>query len=205
MTLVRPPGLHRDRVAGALIWRNSAGRPVTDPDELRRLDALAVPPGWEQVWASADPRAAVQVTGVDARGRTQYRYLPAVVRARAEDKFGQLASFGAVLPSLHEAVTADLASAAPPARRTVLAAMVRVLELGFFRVGNARYAREDHTYGLTTLRRGQVTVTGAAVHFDYVAGTPHLLHQRPSAPRVPTTSARCRRRSKRGARAVLSR
>ena len=171
MTLIRPPGLHRDRAGGHLVWAYDSGEAVTDPDELARLHALAVPPAWREVWGSPDPHAPVQATGLDARGRTQYRYLPAVTRAHAQDKFAHLAAFGAALPDLRRQVAADLfpAPGTPVPRRTVLAAMTRLLDLGFFRVGTSRYTRDNHTYGLSTLRRDQVAVSADTVHFDYVA------------------------------------
>ena len=170
--LPRPAGLHRRRDGSALSWADDEGRPVDDPDTLARLRALAVPPAWEHVWAATDPSAAVQATGLDVRGRTQYRYLPEVSAARARDKFDHVVEFAAALPALRRAVSADLrhALAAPSVTRpAVLGAMVRLLDLGFFRVGNERYARDNHTYGLTTLRRDQVAVSGARLHFDYVA------------------------------------
>lgn len=171
MRSLRPPGLHRVRVDGRLVWYDEAGQLVTDPDELARLSRLAVPPAWRDVWASADPQAAVQATGVDARGRTQYRYLPAVTQAHAEDKFAALAGFGRALPALRRAVADQLAQPLQDLRnrRLVLAAMTRLLDRGFFRVGNSRYLRDNHTYGLTTLRRDQVEVTGTVLRFDYVA------------------------------------
>ncbi|ADB33043.1 conserved hypothetical protein [Kribbella flavida DSM 17836] len=171
MKALRPPGLHRVRIEGRLVWYDEAGRPVEDAGELARLAELAVPPAWREVWAAADPQAAVQATGVDARGRTQYRYLPAVLQAHAEDKFGALAAFGRALPSLRRTVADHVSEPLGdhPDRRPVLAAMTRLLDRGFFRVGSSRYLRDNHTYGLTTLRRDQVTITGSVLHFDYVA------------------------------------
>src|SRR5439155_24723918 len=106
--------------------------------------------------------------GCDARGRTQYRYHPDTVAERASDKFEHVARFAEALPRLREATQAGLGGTGL-GRDRVLAACLRLLERGFFRVGNEQYARDNHTYGLTTLQRSQVRVRGQALAFDYVA------------------------------------
>jgi DNA topoisomerase I len=159
----RPPGL--TRVAGR--WYDQRGEPVAGGD-LVRLRRLAIPPAWTHVWADPDPAAALQAVGEDARGRTQYRYHPDAVAARARDKFEHVARFADALPLLRAAAADGLAGSGL-GRERVLAASVRLLERGFFRVGNEQYARDNHTYGLTTLQRCHVQVRGAALGFDYVA------------------------------------
>jgi DNA topoisomerase I len=159
----RPPGLRRE--AGR--WLDEHGEPVAGP-VLDRLRRLAVPPAWTHVWAAADPDAPLQAVGVDARGRTQYRYHPDAVAARAQDKFEHVARFAEVLPRLRAAAQAGL-DGTGLRRDRVLAACLRLLDRGFFRVGNQQYARDNHTYGLTTLQRAQVRVRGAELGFDYVA------------------------------------
>jgi DNA topoisomerase I len=159
----RPPGLTR---VGA-DWCDQLGQPVRG-DTLVRLRRLAIPPAWTHVWADPDPDAPLQATGVDARGRTQYRYHPVTVAARARDKFEHVARFADVLPALRAAAATGLAGAGL-GRDRVLAAAVRLLERGFFRVGNEQYARDNHTYGLTTLERSHVRVRSDALAFDYVA------------------------------------
>jgi DNA topoisomerase-1 len=170
----RRPGLHRTDPPGQRRWVDDGGAAVTDTDLLDRLARLAIPPAWRGVWASLEPTASVQATGVDARGRIQYRYSAQARAAHEADKFAHLVLLAEALPRIRDHVSADLAGAAattqdPPARPAVLAALVRLLDRGFFRVGNDRYARDNHTYGLTTLRRDQVRVDGSRLHFDYVA------------------------------------
>ena len=161
----RPPGL--TRVEGR--WYDQRGEPVAAA-ELVRLRKLAIPPAWTHVWADPDPAARLQAVGVDARGRTQYRYHPEAVAARAKDKFEHVARFADALPLLRAAVADGLGAPGNSlGRDRVLAATVRLLERGFFRVGNEEYARDNHTYGLTTLLRGQVRVRGGTLGFDYTA------------------------------------
>jgi DNA topoisomerase-1 len=125
------------------------------------------------VWASPDPAARVQATGVDARGRTQYRYSPAAEEEAATNKFGHLLMFGRTLPGLRTRVDRHLSdqSGDGPAHRVrrATAAAVRLLDRGLFRVGSERYARDNHTYGLTTLTADDAHVSGDVIEFAFVA------------------------------------
>src|SRR2546423_6504898 len=159
----RPRGL--TRVDGR--WFHQDGE-RGDTDPRGRPKRRAIPPAWTHVWADPDPDAALQAVGVDARGRTQYRYHPKIVADRARDKFEHVGRFADALPRLRAAAETGLA-APGLGRDRVLAAAVRLLERGFFRVGNEEYARDNHTYGLTTLQRTQVRVHGDALAFDYTA------------------------------------
>lgn len=123
---------------------------------LERIRALAVPPAWTHVWINLDPRGHLQATGRDARGRKQSRYHPRWRELRDEVKFERLASFGRALPSLRRRVADDLAGPPRPTFRRVLAAIVRLLDETLVRVGNEEYARENRSYGVTTLRDGHV-------------------------------------------------
>ncbi|MFG1994582.1 DNA topoisomerase IB [Actinoplanes sp. NPDC048988] len=166
----RPPGYRRDP-AGR--YTGTGGRPVTAAATLARIHALKLPPAWHDVWVAADPEAKVQAVGTDAAGRTQYRYSRAWTEARASDKFAHLPDFAGALPRLRDHVGAEL-GAGPRGRRRldrdrVLSIAARLLDLGFFRVGSERYARDNETYGLTTLHRDHVKVSHDAVHFDYTA------------------------------------
>jgi DNA topoisomerase I len=167
----RPPGLHR---LGPDRWVDDTGEPVRSPDTRDRLRALRIPPAWTHVWASADPDAPLQATGVDARGRTQYRYSAAALARSTEDKYAHLELFARALPRLRTRVDAELAHEHPrvPA---LTAAAVRLLDRGLFRVGNDRYARDNHTFGLTTLTRAQVELHGDEAVFDFV-GKEHVRH-----------------------------
>src|ERR1700722_17548349 len=172
----RPPGLHRI-AARPDAWFDEAGAPVEDPAVLERLRRLAIPPAWVDVWASADANASVQATGVDQRGRTQYRYSPAARDLASDQKFARMTMFATAMPALRLQVERDLAQYRkdPFGAPVVTAAMVRLLERGLLRVGSDRYARDNHTYGLTTLRRSHVDTRGATITFHFV-GKEHLSH-----------------------------
>jgi DNA topoisomerase I len=176
----RGPGFHR--IDGQSSWVDDSGAPVVDEVAVAHLRRLAIPPAWVQVWATSDPMHRVQATGVDARGRTQYRYAAAATAFAADQKFDHMLAFADALPALRSRVAADLhrrrdPTTNPPANylpaNLVIAGIVRLLERGLFRVGNERYARDNHTYGLTTIHRENLTVKGSATTFDFV-GKEHL-------------------------------
>jgi DNA topoisomerase I len=172
----RPPGLHRI-AARPDKWVDGAGSAVDDPAALERLSRLAIPPAWVDVWASADGNASVQATGVDQRGRTQYRYSPTARHLASDYKFARMTLFAAAMPALRLQVASDIARYRqdPLSARVVTAAIVRLLERGLLRVGNDRYARDNHTYGLTTLRRNHVDTHGSTITFHFI-GKEHLPH-----------------------------
>ncbi|MDO9352251.1 MAG: hypothetical protein Q7T55_01060, partial [Solirubrobacteraceae bacterium] len=169
--MCRASGLHRSDPPGEG-WTDETGAPVVDEATRARLDALRIPPAWRDVWASPDARARVQATGVDARGRTQYRYSTAAEQQAAEQKFEHLLPFGDALPRLRAQVDRHLAaeptgSTGAEVRRAT-AAVIRLIDRGLFRVGTDRYARDNHTYGLTTLTREHVRVDGTSVEFTFI-------------------------------------
>jgi DNA topoisomerase-1 len=172
----RPPGLHRV-IARPDKWVDEAGDSVHDSTVLERIRRLAIPPAWVEVWASTDANASVQATGVDQRGRTQYRYSPAARHLASDDKFARMTLFAAAIPALRLQVARDIARYRqdPLGARVVTAAIVRLLERGLLRVGNDRYARDNHTYGLTTLRRIHVDTRGSTITFHFI-GKEHLPH-----------------------------
>lgn len=177
--VVRPPGLHR-LGTGPARWVDADGDAVRDGDVLNRLRALRIPPGWTHVWASADATSPIQATGIDARGRTQYRYSIAALEQSRADKFTHLLEFASSLPRLRRQVDLHLRLAAGGEHLEgvrVTAAVVRLLDRGLFRVGNERYARDNDTYGLTTLRRSHVAVHGDTAVFDFV-GKEHIRHHK---------------------------
>ena len=161
-----PPGLHRVSLNR---WVDEDGQDVQDRATLERLQSLALPPAWEHVWASTDPRARVQARGVDSRGRIQYRYSPAAREESARNRFANMLDFAERLPGLRADVRRQLRRRPPsPDAVQVTALAVRLLDLGLFRVGNPRYTRENHTHGLTTLQIRHVAVQGDEIVFDYV-------------------------------------
>lgn len=139
---------------------------MRDPETLRRIRSLAVPPAWTEVWISPLPNGHLQASGRDARGRKQYRYHPAWRAMRDETKYARMLSFSEALPRIRARVEQDLAKPGLP-REKVLAAVVRLLERTRIRVGNEEYARENGSFGLTTLRSEHVDVDGATLRFEF--------------------------------------
>jgi DNA topoisomerase I len=161
------PGIRRKRAGKGFSYVSPEGSPVRDEGELRRIRALAVPPAWTDVWICPDPRGHIQATGRDARGRKQYRYHTRWREVRDETKYGRMVAFGDVLPEIRRRVSADLRKDGLP-RAKVLAAVVRLLETTLIRVGNEEYAKENRSYGLTTLRDRHVRVRGDTLRFEFV-------------------------------------
>src|SRR5213592_4301154 len=145
------PGLRRVRRGRSFQYVRADGRRVRDAADLRRIRALAIPPAWTSVWISPDPRGHLQATGRDARGRKQYRYHARWRAVRDENKYDRLVAFGRRLPVIRERVEQDLADHGLP-RDKVLAAAVRLLDDTLIRVGNTEYARQNESFGLTTLQ-----------------------------------------------------
>jgi DNA topoisomerase-1 len=141
---------------------------------LKRIKALVIPPAWTDVWICPDPCGHLQATGRDARHRKQHRYHSRWREVRDETKYARMVAFGRVLPKLRRRVVADLRLEGLP-RQKVLATVVRLLELSLIRVGNAEYARENESFGLTTLRNKHVRVNGSTLrfHFSGKAGKQH--------------------------------
>ncbi len=162
----RKPGLARLRSGSGFRYVDAAGRPVRDPETLRRIKSLAIPPAWRDVWIGPDPDGHLQATGRDERGRKQYRYHPGWRQARDESKYDRLIAFAKALPSIRRQVDADLARPGL-SRQKVLAAVVRLLESTMIRVGNAEYARNNRSFGLTTLRDRHVAVEGETLRFRF--------------------------------------
>jgi DNA topoisomerase I len=162
------PGITRERAGEGFRYRDPSGAEVTDPGTLRRIGALVIPPGWKDVWISPDPLGHIQATGVDSRGRTQYRYHQVWREQRDVQKFAHMLRFAGALPALRSATVRDLGGRHLD-RDRVAAGAVRLLDLGLFRIGGEKYAELDHHYGATTLQKRDVTVTRDGVVFDYVA------------------------------------
>jgi DNA topoisomerase IB len=161
-------GLRRERDGDRFTYRDADGKPVTGPETLARIEALKIPPAWTDVWIAVAPNAHLQATGLDAKGRRQYLYHPAWRERRDAEKFTDMLAFAQCLPALRATVKGRL-GAEGVSRERVLALAIRLLDVGFFRVGWDRYARDNGHVGLTTLRRDQVQVLELAVRFDFVA------------------------------------
>jgi DNA topoisomerase IB len=162
------PGIRRKGAGKGFTYLDEDGVRIEDPEVVDRIRSLAIPPAWTDVWICSDPLGHIQATGVDAKGRRQYRYHDEWRAQRDQEKHDRVLRFARRLPALREQVAADLALDGMPKAR-VLAAAVRLLELGFFRIGGETYAEENDTYGLATLRKHHVRVRGHALEFDYDA------------------------------------
>lgn len=159
------PGIRRIKAGRSVRYVDVRGRAVKASD-LKRIRSLVIPPAWTDVWICPDPRGHLQATGRDARGRKQYRYHPKWREVRDGTKYGRLLAFGRALPAIRRRTDADLRRQGIP-REKVLAAVVKLLEKTFIRVGNDEYARENHSFGLTTMRDGHVKIAGATVRFIF--------------------------------------
>ena len=160
------PGIVRVRHGRSFRYIGADGDHVDDLPTLRRIRSLAIPPAWTDVWICPVAHGHIQAVGRDARGRKQYRYHARWRVVRDEAKFDRVIQFGRALPAIRERVEKDLDRAGLP-REKVLASVVRLLETTLIRVGNAEYARDNGSYGLTTLRTRHVTVEGARLRFEF--------------------------------------
>ena len=145
---------------------DARGRPITSRAELERIRALAIPPAWTDVWICPHPLGHLQATGRDARGRKQYRYHAQWRQVRDEEKYGRLIEFAQALPRIRRKTSADL-NRRGLTRERVLAAVVQLLEKTLIRIGNEEYARDNRSYGLTTMRGQHATIAGARVNFEF--------------------------------------
>jgi DNA topoisomerase-1 len=159
-------GITRRRAGKGWAFYRPDGSRITEADQRRRITSLAIPPAWTDVWICPDPKGHIQATARDARGRKQYRYHARYREARDQSKFRRMLELSEVLPALRERAERDL-GAPDQSRRQMLAAVVRLLDKTLIRVGNDEYARENHSYGLTTLRMQHVQVNGSKLRFSF--------------------------------------
>ena len=161
-------GLTRRRAGRGFVYLDGDGQRIRDPEVIVRIRDLAIPPAWTDVWICTDPLGHLQAVGTDAAGRRQYLYHPAWRRRRDREKFDHMLVFAAALPRIRRACAKRLAHTELD-RDRVLACAVRLLDLGFFRIGTEGYAEQHQHYGLATIRKAHVSLDGAMVTFDYVA------------------------------------
>jgi DNA topoisomerase I len=160
------PGIAREPQEEGWRYRDPSGKILRDKKQIERINALVIPPAWTNVWINPDPRGHIQVTGRDARGRKQYRYHDKWRAIRDEAKFARLAAFGRALPAIRERVEDDLRKPGFP-KEKVEATVVRLLDESLIRIGNEEYARENASFGLTTLQNEHVDVEGATLRFHF--------------------------------------
>ncbi len=159
-------GIQRRPAGSGFTYLDRAGKPVHDEETLNRIRALVIPPAWTSVWISPTPNTHIQAVGRDARGRKQYRYHQKYRELRDLVKFDRMRAFGKVLPRIRRAVGRDIKRKGFP-KRKVLAAVVKLLETTYIRVGNEEYAEENGSFGLTTLRNQHVQILGDRLKFKF--------------------------------------
>jgi len=147
-------------------YLDSRGNRISDPAKLERIEALVIPPAWKEVWISPRANAKLQATGIDSAGRRQYLYHPEYRAQQEQTKYDKLIRFAERLPDLRAAM-AEHMEKDPRDRERVSAVAVRLINLGWFRVGSERYVRESQTYGITTLNKSHVSVRGSRIVFRF--------------------------------------
>jgi DNA topoisomerase I len=164
--MARKGGWRRKGRKGSFHYVDSRGKRITDAEKIERIEALVIPPAWRDVWISPRPRAKLQATGVDRAGRRQYLYHPEFRAQQEQEKFDKLVRFAERLPELRRAMSEHM-ELEPLSREWTCAVAVRLINLGWFRVGTERYATTSRTFGITTLRRKHVSVRGSRMTFKY--------------------------------------
>jgi len=184
------PGIRRHRSGKGHRYVSPLGATVRDPNVLARIRSLVIPPAWTDVWICPQANGHIQATGRDARGRKQYRYHPRFRALRDETKYGRMLAFACVLPRIRDQVDAHLGRPGL-GRERILATVVRLLESTLIRIGNEEYARDNGSFGLTTLRTRHVDVDGSTVSFRFrgKSGKVHTVDVRDR--RISRVVARC--------------
>jgi DNA topoisomerase-1 len=184
-------GIRRVKAGNGFRYVRGRGDRVRDKSTLGRIRSLVIPPAWTDVWICPNPQGHVQATGRDARGRKQYRYHPRWREVRDESKYERLLAFSKCLPAIRRRVSRDLRRKSLE-RERVLATVIRLMDVAFIRVGNPEYARDNHSYGLTTMKDQHATVNGGTIrlHFRGKSGKAHDIAI--SDPRLARTVRRCR-------------
>lgn len=160
------PGIRRKSTGQSMVYFGTNGETIKDADILARIKSLAIPPAWRDVWICPIAHGHLQATGIDAKGRKQYRYHPRWRAVRDETKYDRMRLFGRALPGIRARVERDLARSGLP-REKILATIVRLLETTLIRVGNEEYARQNASFGLTTMQDRHVDISGATLTFEF--------------------------------------
>jgi len=163
----RKPGIARTKRGTGWAFHNVDGALIRDKDEIQRIRSIAVPPAWTDVWICPYPTGHIQATGLDARGRKQYRYHAKWREVRDDNKYQEIVGFADALPAIRKRVEVDIQLPGLP-REKVLATVVRLLEVTLIRVGNASYAKENESYGLTTIRKKHIDFDGSDIRFRFM-------------------------------------
>jgi DNA topoisomerase IB len=187
------PGIRRIRRGRGFSYADEDGATVDDPDELERIRGLAIPPAWTDVWICAAPNGHLQATGYDDAGRKQYLYHSRWREARDTEKFERMEDFARALPELRERIARDLRRRGP-VRPRILGCALGLLDLGLFRIGGERYAEDNGSFGLATLRKQHVRVERDRATFDFPAKSGQRRHQTIADPRIVRVLRELKRR-----------
>jgi DNA topoisomerase-1 len=185
------PGIARIRTGEKFRYIDSSQRKILDEVTLERIRSLVIPPNWSNVWICPTPKGHLQATGRDAKGRKQYRYHNLYRTAREETKYEKMILFGELLPKIRQRLRQDLSLRGLP-KEKVLATVVRLMDLAHVRVGNEEYARENQSYGLTTMRDKHIEIEGSTIRFKFKGKSGKLHHLEVNDRRLATIVARCR-------------
>ena len=164
--MARRGGWRRKGRKGNFHYVDARGKKITDPEKVERIEALVIPPAWRDVWISPRPKAKLQATGVDRAGRRQYLYHPDFRAQQEQAKFDKLVRFAELLPDLRKAMSKHIGGE-PLSAEWTCAVAIRLINMGWFRVGTERYARTTRTFGITTLRKKHVSIRGSRIAFKY--------------------------------------
>ena len=184
------PGIRRKRWGRGFTYLDPQGNHIKDPEERQRFAELAIPPAWSDVWISPDEKGHIQATGRDDKDRKQYIYHPCWQELRNETKFNRMLLLGEALPRLRAQIDEDLRKRGTP-RERVVAAVVRLLQETLIRVGNAEYARENNSYGLTTMRTKHLDLEGTKLHFEFRGKSGKMQRVDVRDPRVARVVKQC--------------
>ncbi len=170
------PGISRQKRGKGFEYMDVDGRVIRNPDEIARINAIVIPPAWTEVWICPNPDGHILATGRDEKGRKQYRYHPRWAAKRSDSNFDRMLTFAEHLPTIREVTDAHLRQRSL-SREKLLAVVVRLLETTLIRIGNREYARQNDSYGLTTLQDDHVAVHGKKIQFEFrgKSGKEHLI------------------------------
>jgi DNA topoisomerase-1 len=160
------PGIHRQRSGDHFVYEDSKGHKIDDEETVSRIKKMVLPPAWENVWICAKPNGHLQATGLDTKGRKQYRYHANWNAIRSETKFFRMIAFGEQLPDLRARIEKDLKNR-ELTKEKVIAIALSVMEQTLIRIGNASYEKEYGHYGLTTLKNKHVNVSTGGIQFRF--------------------------------------
>ncbi len=185
------PGISRVRIGEKFQYIDPDGRKVLESATLERIRSLVIPPNWARVWICPSPKGHLQATGRDAKGRKQYRYHNLYRTAREGTKYEKMVLFGEILPKIRQRICQDLSLRGLP-KEKVLATVVRLMDLAHVRIGNEEYARENQSYGLTTMRDKHVEIAGSTLRFEFKGKSGKLHRLKVNDRRLAAIVARCK-------------